>query len=396
MEEQLHSRTLELLLQQSIGEERSILLRDALGSPLPAGVRRYLEAEVVSRLESDFHRLPQLDRINSRAPGIRDLERAFLKGLAAGYEISREEYEALLTDAVAFTESFLSRPRQTLEEFVFKDRPSVPTVLARRALEHCGDYAYFRYFLDRALTTHGEPTITREEFHRLLGAIDDQVIQQHSPQELAVLAKPIFDFLLLHDAATDEPIAIEPILAFFEDKQMARHSEHLAHHAELRGTSTITLDQLARLMGALEATEEAKSLSPEPPPGASDVLDRAGPSDRSAVAEPVADEALPLPAQAEHAPASPVKPSSHPPSALPDLRTLMNEKQRQRFVRHVFNRDQAYFYGVIATLNTMRSWSDAASYLAQVYDINRLDPFADVVVEFTDFIQKRFTAGTAR
>ena len=77
-------------------------------------------------------------------------------------------------------------------------------------------------------------------------------------------------------------------------------------------------------------------------------------------------------------------------SPLPDIRTLMDEKQRQRFVRHVFNKDQAYFYGVIATLNTMLSWKDAAVYLGKVYDINKLDPFADVVVEFTDLIQKRF------
>lgn len=73
----------------------------------------------------------------------------------------------------------------------------------------------------------------------------------------------------------------------------------------------------------------------------------------------------------------------------------MGEKQRQRFIRHVFNKDQAYFFGVLATLNTLHSWDEAAGYLKQVYSINRLDPYSETVVEFTDLVQRRFS-GEAR
>ena len=76
-----------------------------------------------------------------------------------------------------------------------------------------------------------------------------------------------------------------------------------------------------------------------------------------------------------------------------DLRKMIGERERQRFVKHVFQRDQAYFYGVIATLNTFWTWKEAAAYLQQVYSVNRLDPFDKDVVAFTDLIHRRFAVG---
>jgi hypothetical protein len=42
-------------------------------------------------------------------------------------------------------------------------------------------------------------------------------------------------------------------------------------------------------------------------------------------------------------------------------------------------------------LNAFQSWKEASAYLTRVYEVNRLDPFAEDVIEFTDLIQSRYS-----
>jgi hypothetical protein len=82
------------------------------------------------------------------------------------------------------------------------------------------------------------------------------------------------------------------------------------------------------------------------------------------------------------------KPSEEP--QLPDLNTMIPDDQRQRFIRKVFRRDEKYYMGIIAALNKTRNWKEASHYLNKLYQVNRFDPFAKEIVEFTDAIQKRY------
>jgi hypothetical protein len=77
---------------------------------------------------------------------------------------------------------------------------------------------------------------------------------------------------------------------------------------------------------------------------------------------------------------------------LPKISEFVSPKQRQRFIRRIFRKDEAYYGGVLATLNGMGSWEEAASYLQHIFDVNELDPYDRDVVAFTDAVQKRYSS----
>jgi hypothetical protein len=370
-----------VLRDRTIADSQQILLKQVLDASMPPGVKRYLLAEVVSLLARDLDTLPHFGRLHPDAPGIADLRLAFLRSLAGGYDITRDEYLTLLKEAVAFTESYLTRPRWTLESFLFEDQQEISLETLQTRFAYCADYGYLGRVLEEILLRRNATGVSRADFRTLLARIDYQVVQQHSPAEFAMLAKPLFDFLLLKDAGLDELVPLAPILEFLEDKKLTIVREYVESISRLREMKGLSLRQLRQLMEDLASAGREGDTEKKP----------AG--EPAATAAPVTANTAPAPpaTEAEHPP--PLPPERPGPEALPNLRSLIGEKQRQRFIRHVFNKDQAYFFGVIATLNTLRTWEEAATYLKQVYVINRLDPFDAPVVEFTDIVQQRF-AGT--
>lgn len=380
MDDQQITQITAILSERSLGRSSSIPLRVVLDALMPAGIKQYMLMELVSRLDKELIHSPHLSKIDLQDPSIGRLRETLLKGLAAGYLLSRDEFSSLLHNAVRFTGHYLTRPQWTIENLLFEEHQDITLPFLRARLEYCADYRYFGRFLQEVLVRRHADRISRDECRTLLARIDEQIVRQHTPAELAFLTKPIFDFILLKDTSFEDSIPLEPVLTFFEDKKMNLLKDHIASICRLRESATITISALADLIRGLNEGRDREGTVPsvQPEPNTPEVAEEraAAPKERAGTLADSAQEEVMPPADEE--------------SPLPDIRTLMDEKQRQRFVRHVFNKDQAYFYGVIATLNTMLSWKDAAVYLGKVYDINKLDPFADVVVEFTDLIQKRF------
>jgi hypothetical protein len=374
-----------LLRDRSIADMPQILLKQALDANMPPGVKRYLLAEVVSFLENDLRHLPQFGRLHPDAPGIAHLRLTFLRCLAGGYEMSRDQYLKLLQEAIAFTESYLARPQWTLESFLFEEEQEIDLETLRARLTYCANYAYFGRLLEEVLARRHATRLARADFRTLLARIDDQIIQQHSPREFALLTKPLFDFLLLKDAGLDEPVPLAPILSFFEDKRLKILEEYVESICRLRDTTTLSLNQLRQLVEDLESAKKDGNAEKKPE-------DDAAAEEGRTTVDPL--PIPPTPVETAEGSVSPGAAERDGTESLPDLRGLIGEKQRQRFIRHVFNKDQAYFFGVIATLNTLHTWDEAAAYLKQVYSINCLDPFSGTVVEFTDLIQQRFSRKT--
>ncbi len=373
-----------VLRDRTIADAPRILLRQALDADMPAGVKHYLLAEVVSFLENDLRHLPQFARLHPDAPGSARLRMAFLRSLARAYELSRDQFLELLREAVAFTESYLTRPQWTLESFLFEEEQEIDIGTIHTRLGYCAEYAYFGRILEEILTKRHAARVTRGDFRTLVSRIDDQILQQHSPREFALLTRPLFDFQLLKKAEPDDPVSLGPILAFIDDKKLKILKEYVESICRLRDATTLSLRQFGQLVEDLETAKEVgtaeKHLNENPPPGG-----------EAAVPESAPEDSTPPSGETKGKESAPDSAGRERGGTLPDLRSLIGEKQRQRFIRHVFNKDQAYFFGVLATLNTLRTWDEAAAYLKQVYSINRLDPFSETVVEFTDLVQHRFS-----
>ncbi|MBP1654137.1 MAG: hypothetical protein H6Q28_693 [Bacteroidetes bacterium] len=401
-------RILSALAARSFGESQSVTVRDVLAGEIPRGVRSYLVAEVARWLAEDLHSAPRFSRLNLDEEGMYHVQKSLLQSLAASYTLTRPELMAALRVAVEFTDNYLCRPQWTLEHFIFAEgeRVSISTVRAR--LDHCADYAYFPTLLEGIFRRRGTAQVRREDFRHLLGQIDDHIVKQHNARELALLMKPIFDFLLLKDASPDDTIPLHPILVFFEDKKMRIMKEYLESICRLRGAEEISLANVTALIEELYRGETPKSPEPEVPttaglPDAAPVptTEDAGATQPEPAGAQNAGDGDALPPGWDDSPRpSPEETAADPTPAgileetpaLPEISEFVSPKQRQRFIRRIFRKDEAYYGGVLATLNGMGSWEEAASYLQHIFDVNELDPYDRDVVAFTDAVQKRYSS----
>jgi hypothetical protein len=187
------------LRARTIGDREAILLREILVADIPRGIKTYMQAETVRWLETELFASPRFSRVDRQAPGVRRHGRAFIASMSALYSFPREEYISLLENAVHFLENYLCRPQWTIENFVFESGGSMSAQDVVAKLDCTVDYAYFRTLVQKLLKRRGTMDITAEEFRSILIRIDDQIVKQHNARELALLAKPIFDFLLLRD-----------------------------------------------------------------------------------------------------------------------------------------------------------------------------------------------------
>ena len=228
------------LSARTIAGRDAILLGEILGADVPRGIKTYMHAETVRQLETELFASPRFARVDRHRIDVRRHGRAFIASMSAHYSFPKEEYLALLENAVHFLENYLCRPQWTIQNFVFESGTQMSTQDVVAKLDCTVDYAYFRTLIQKVLQRRGSAAISAEEFRSMLVRIDDQIVKQHNARELALLAKPIFDFLLLRDTPPDVSIPLKPILVFFEDKKMTILRDYIESICRIRQRDEIT------------------------------------------------------------------------------------------------------------------------------------------------------------
>jgi hypothetical protein len=237
-------RIIETLTERTIGRRETITLKDAITAEMPKALKVYMRTEVIRWLKTDLEAAPRFGKVNQNAPGINQLTGAFLRSLCDAYQFTRNEFLTLLDDAVHFVENYLCRPQWTLENFLFESAEKVPAEDLFFKLGYTVEYSYF----EKLVRQWGWKDVKVEDFRVLVSKIDNQVVRQHSPQELAMLTKPIYDFVLMTNAPLTHAIPLEPILLFFEDKRLPALKDHIQKICGIRERSELTLKETIGLI----------------------------------------------------------------------------------------------------------------------------------------------------
>jgi hypothetical protein len=394
-------RLLGTLTERTIGQADSVRLSQVLSAPIPRGIKAYLHAEVLHRLRTGLDASPAFQRIDRSAPAA-DLIRSFLRSLSYGYAFPREEFLSLLQDAFHFVTNYLLRPQWTLESFLFEGRSAVRVEELAARFSYIVDYSYFADLVLRILRKRQLEEAGIEEVRSLIARIDDQIVRQHNPRELSRLTRPIYDFLLLEENVDNRPIPLAPILLFFQDKKLTYLRDYVEGVCRIREMHALTMDELRTLIEDLETAESAGTPAAPPveefPAETSPLLPSGSPPDAEEVTaaapeEPAAQQPGPTGTSANAALSLTYAglQESRRSSSLADLDVLVETSERKKvFLKKIFLRDEDYYGAVVKALNDIRTWEEASAYLTEFFETNRLDPFSEEVVEFTDIVQRRY------
>lgn len=373
------------LTERTISRRESITLKEIVAADIPRGVKAFIRATVIHWLKNDIAAAPRFAHVNRNAPGTRELTDAFLRSLGNAYQFTRTEYITILDDAVHFVANYLTRPRWTLENFIFEHSQTVSVDELLTRLDYTVDYAYFKRLIEPLMRQWGWRDVTARDFRTLVAKVDSQIMKQHSAREMGLLTKPMYDFLAMGDASRNTAIPLEPILLFFEDKNMLSMRDHIRATCDIRGRSELTLNELTALIEDLYLRHPQTH---EP-----SIVPDAGPP-REGGSQPPADADIERAARSVPTQEQTAEPGPAPaPQGLPDLASLIGSKRRNTFIRKIFGKDRESYDRLIKELNGLSSWRAASARLTEFYTAGNLDPFSDVVVEFTDIVQSRFGEG---
>ncbi|MBI4536010.1 MAG: hypothetical protein HY708_07005, partial [Ignavibacteriae bacterium] len=421
---------IQILTESTIADRESITLNEILAANIPKAVKAYIQADVRNLLNEEITKSPKFSRVNRTAPGISQLERTLLRSLAVEYTFSRDEYIATTENAVHFVENFLCRPQWTLNQLMFERQDCIPVGELLSKLDYLSEYSYFGRLIEAYVRQKGWLEVTTEDFRRLIGRIDEEVIRQHNASQLALLTKPIYDFLLLSDAPMNRAIPLSPILIFFADKNLTPYKNYIERVCHIRSRSEISLAELIGIMedlmqmeaqvSAPEVSEVTSSIQTEPAAEANsgDTANETSEMtevvtsevDQQAMASPQndVDNVVPRtddPAQkdepqveesssqesvednleeaiGDERPASQTESEAdaarrnialsltyagmaetHRAEPLPDINDIINGDQREKFIKKLFMKDEAYYGVFIITLNKTQTWQQATVYL---------------------------------
>jgi hypothetical protein len=419
---------LETLIARTIGEEPVYPMGALAVAPIPAGVGRYMRAEITNRLAEDLSRAPHFARVASPTAGPDAIRDALLTHAAGQYIFPRAEFLEMLENATRFTENYLCRPRWTLGSFLFSGQQEITAETLLRKLEYLADYAYLPQLMRRLVTQNGKQVITAAEGVAMIARIDDAVVREHSPREQAMLARPIFEFFVLSSEINNKFIPLRALLLFLEDKQLLPLRNYAEGVWHMRGKNDITMAELSALCEDFVSSSAPAPTEVQIEPAAVELppTDPAPPLPDLPTPEPVPVEPVPLEAEtftattpfapdaeltrpieeiAEPAPIVAPEPTPEPvPPPIPDapsvpsLRDTIPADLRRRFINTICGKDAEFYDLVITRLDDMRSWGDASTYIRELFEINSIDPFDQTAVAFTDAIQKRceqFSQGPA-
>ena len=239
---------LKTIVGRTIGDGESIALKDIVSANIPKGIKVYIQAEIERGLQSEMSASQWFVRVGGDSSVATHVMRTFLGTLALEYVFPRKEFLTMLDNAVHFLENYLCRPHWTLENFLFENAERIACDVLLRKLQYFTEYSYLITLLERLVRQKGWTEIAIGDFRSLLVIIDDQIVKQHTARELALLSKPIFEFLLLGEVTPQVAVSLKPLLVFYEDKNMRILKLYLERICQIRGKTEISMNELAGII----------------------------------------------------------------------------------------------------------------------------------------------------
>ena len=238
---------LRTLVAHTIGEAQEIPMARVAQATIPSGVKAYLRANLRDRFQTEVLRYGPFSRVQPLSASTSHLHELFFAHAAEGYVYPRGEYLSDLENAAHFTENYVCRPRWTLTNFLFHDGPVISTTTLFMRLEYVTEYVYLPQLLRRMVTQKQLREISQEDCAFLIRQIDSAVVREHTPRELALLTRPIFDYFLYGAQHWEQHLPLKPILLFYEDKELHTVVDLIQSLSQAKSRDSISLADLAEM-----------------------------------------------------------------------------------------------------------------------------------------------------
>ncbi len=402
-----------------LGERDRVTLRSILSAPIHNAIKVYFRASIANKHGSTkrFH--------TEQSADVDILKSEIDLLLPSNYTFDRDAFLSLLTDAVHFQFNYLCRPRWTMKEFFFHNSSTLAIPELKQGFIYFSAYDYYPKVLFPYLRKKNITQLENATFDEIILKIDKLVLGNATANDFATVLQPLSDFIRYGRENDDDSIPEHALALFFDDKKFNHIKTYFESILKRKQIEQVTIDELREYLSGMPEKGDIKSEEaitekpvdekiPDDESGAPPVIEEPYEEEPDAE-EPIAEinnesgtgpEKEVTKTSESNEPFQPLRAESDPAdesleeikeikpqktsSSMPPLELLIEDDERKRFIRKLFNNDAAYFEVVVQTLNKILSWKEASLYIDEIFLVNGVDPYSTDAVNFTDKVYTRF------
>ncbi|MCB0279993.1 MAG: hypothetical protein KDD94_10840, partial [Calditrichaeota bacterium] len=380
----------------------------------PESIKHYFDQEVENWIIEEEVKFESSDRFDYDKPEVRQHIDQIFDHLKSTATFDINKFNQLLERAIKLEKDFTIRPQWTMTNFFFKDSDKVRTKQINDALRYFFVHDHYKSRLTEYFNLKYLQEINSEQFKVLIKEIDDKIYNANPKDEAANLVKTIVAFV---NQGTDDKdkLSVEVLIQAFKD----RHNDamtKLFEDQKKNGKDTLSLDEILKVIQ--EGGAETETKQEEVQLDDIDISDVKAPEveeeeedEEDDIEEEEEEKAAPA-SEPEPEPAAPAASASQDPvideddrarqmaevlssnvssgEPLGDLAELIDRRDRRKFVKKLFKKDENAFNQFITSINALQNWKDASTMIEDEFYNRDINPYSKEALSFSDIAYTRF------
>jgi hypothetical protein len=355
--------------QRTIGNQDEIAVKDILAADIPYPLKNFFRVEAEAILLDELKHFHSKSRFKYDHPEIQSLQNQMNSALVLNYSFLRKEFLGKLDDAVHLLINYLIRPQWTLKSVLFENDQNISVETLLNGFRFFAVYDYFKEILTGYVREKRISNFTQKDLTLLLWKIDGEYVRRKSGAEFAKILIPLYDFFDYPKKTGNRTLPTKALSRYFEDKCLVSVVHRLEGEA-VQGNQSFTLQEIGKLLEDVRRT--SGSFLVENP------IDKVE-SEKNIV----------LPDQVS-APQNKSIDDKPPVESHTDVPIIMENADKKRFVKKIFNNDENAFDASLRALCNFSSWKDASTFIDEVLIQYEVDPYSSEAKRFIEIFFEHF------
>ncbi len=377
---------------------------------IPGWVKHFFDQEVEIWIREEADKFSSSERFDYDLPEVRVLIDKILDILKQTATFDLNQFNRLLERAIKLERDYLIRPHQTLTQFLFKDSFVITTMDVYDMLKYFDKFQYYKDALTDYFNLKYLREISENQFKELIDEIDRQVFEKDPVTTIIKTVKTIIDFLNEGRPPSDT-IPMDILFQALRDRNLHDYAVLVQKEAE-EGTEEISLNELETLLktgktrlerrapAAREVSmEEVADMETAKPEIQVEEIVVTATSEVAPVEEPEVEEEEEEEEEVEVAAAEPTTAADQLAEVvaekikgdkLMNLHDLISRKQRKKFIKKIFRKDETRYTQFVDYLNGLPTWKEASNTIDEMFLQTGINPYSKEALEFSDVVYNRY------
>ena len=402
-----------------------VLTRD-----IPHSVKHFFDQEVEIWIREESQTISSSERFDYEIPEVQMLLDKVFDTLKQSATFHINQFNRLLERAIKLQANYLIRPQQTLTQFLFKDSSVITTIEVYDMLKYFDKFQYYKDALTDYFNLKYLREISQNQFEELISAIDKQVFSENPVETALQTVKNVNNFINEGRTSPSELMRTKILAIIFKDRNLDEFSKLIEQ--EIRNGNTeiaiadlenvlrtgkslqeleaaaiqdsITLDTIPDIEEekpavSVESIEVPETIAPPEP----QVFEEEEYEEEEYEEEYEEEEQTPEPATMQSQPAGQQDAGGSVVDQLADLvgdkmkgeeiedlNRLIMPKQRKRFIKKIFMKQEQQYLEFINLVNSTPTWKHASNLIDSFFYQQGLNPYSREALEFSDLVYNRY------